>query len=103
MQQNGVFKDRFVAPNVGCYFGVSDRQSDLAGALAGAVCDEPNFKYMIPDEQARSRFLTAFFGISGRTGQLRGEVLGQDDKSAVVWIRCDGAFAFASVVQMTGR
>ena len=74
VQHNGIFKDRFVAPNVGCCFGVFDRQrSDLAGALARAVCDEPNFKYMIPNEQARVRFQTAFFGIVGGAGQLRGE------------------------------
>ena len=59
VQHNGIFKDRFVAPNVGYCFGGFDRQqSDLAGALARAVCDEPNFKYMIPNEQARVRFLT---------------------------------------------
>src|SRR5262245_17626212 len=72
VQHNGIFKDRFVAPNVGYCFGVFDRQqSDLAGALAHAVCDEPNFKYMIPNEQARVRFLTVFSGIAGRAGQLR--------------------------------
>src|SRR5438552_13045841 len=68
VQHNGIFKDRFVAANVG-YFGVFDRQqSDLADALVRAVCDEPNFKYMVPNEQARVRFLTAFFGIAGRAG-----------------------------------
>src|SRR5207253_4264642 len=105
MQHSGIFKDRFVAPNVGCCFGVFDRQrSDLAGALPRAVCDEPNFKYMIPNEQARVRFQTAFFGIVAGAGQLRGEVLtGQDGNSAAVWIRCDGAFALASVVRMAIR
>ena len=105
VQHNGIFKDRFVAPNVGYCFGGFDRQqSDLAGALARAVCDEPNFKYMIPNEQARVRFLTAFFGIAGRAGPLRGDVLtGQDGDSAAVWIRCDGAFALASVVRMAIR
>jgi len=59
---------------------------------------------MIPNERARVRFLTAFFGIAGRSGQLRGEVLtGQDGNSAAVWIRCDGAFALASVVRMAIR
>ncbi len=103
VQHNGIFKDRFVAPNVG-YFGVFDRQqSDLADALVRAVCDEPNFKYMVPNEQARVRFLTAFFGIAGRAGQLRGEVTGHDGNSAAVWIRCDGVFALASVVRMAIR
>ena len=104
VQHNGIFKDRFVAPNVGCCFGVFDRQqSDLADALVRAVCDEPNFKYMVPNEQARVRFLTAFFGIAGRAGQLRGEVTGHDGNSAAVWIRCDGVFALASVVRMAIR
>ena len=105
MQHDGIFKDKFVAPNVGCCFGVFDRQqSDLPGALARAVCDEPNFKYMIPNAQARVRFLTAFSGIAGRAGQLRGEFLtGQEGNSAAVWIRCDGAFALASVVRMAIR
>jgi hypothetical protein len=105
VQQNGIFKDRFVTPNVGCCFGVLDRQqSDLAGALARAVCDEPNFKYMIPDKRGRVRFLTVFFGFAGRAGQLRGEVLtGQDGNSAAVWMRCDGAFSLARVVRMAIR
>src|SRR5262249_12642057 len=94
-----------VAPNLGCCFGVFDRQqSELTGALARSVCDQPNFKYMIPNELVRVRFLTTFFEIAGRVGQLRGEVLtGQDGSSAAVWIRCDGAFELASVARMAIR
>jgi hypothetical protein len=58
---------------------------------------------MIPNERARVRFLTAFFGIAGRARQLRGEVLGQDANSAAVWLRNDGAFSLASVVRMPTR
>jgi len=76
----------------------------LASALARAVCDEPNFRYVIPNERSRVRFLTAFFEVAGHAGQLRSDVLtGQDGNSAAVWIRSDGTFALATVVRMAIR
>jgi GNAT superfamily N-acetyltransferase len=46
----------------------------LAGVLTRAFYEEPNFKYMIPDEQARLSHLPEFFRVAIRASQLCGEI-----------------------------
>jgi GNAT superfamily N-acetyltransferase len=64
------------------------RAEQLAGVLSRAFYNEPNFKYMIPDEQDRFRLLPRFFRIAIHAGLQYGEnYTTQNVDGGALWIR----------------
>src|SRR5262245_10089016 len=61
---------------------------ELANVLTRALYDEPQFRYLIPDEEARLRFLPNFFRSAIRASQENGEsYTTQEVGGGAVWVR----------------
>ena len=50
------------------------KAEELAAVLSEALCNEPHFRYVIPEDHTRLRFLRGFFGSAIRASQLNGEI-----------------------------
>jgi hypothetical protein len=72
----------------------------LATALSRALYDEPQFLYLIPDEQARLRLLPSFFRTAIRACHLNGEAYttrGVD--GGALWIGPESETRLAKIMQ----
>ena len=73
---------------------------ELATVLSGALCDEPQFEYVIPDKRTRLRFLRSFFGSTIQASQLSGEIHAtQGVDGGALWIGPTTGPAMARVIR----
>ena len=72
----------------------------LVTTLSGALHDEPNFLYMVPDERTRRIVLPSFFRSAIRAGERYGEIHMTENADAVaIWIRPEHNRPFRRLMQ----
>ena len=78
------------------------KAEELAVVLSEALCNEPHFRYVIPGDPARLRFLQEFFGSAIRASQLNGEIYttARVDGGAL-WIGPGRGLIIASMMTMS--
>jgi hypothetical protein len=60
----------------------------LVTTFSGALDEEPNFLYWVPDERTRRIVLASFFRSAIRAGELYGEIHTTENADAIaIWIR----------------
>ncbi|HYR87930.1 MAG TPA: hypothetical protein VE422_27870 [Terriglobia bacterium] len=74
----------------------------LASVLSGALENEPNFKYLLPDEQTRRAVLPWFFRSIGiRACHLYGEIYTTESvEGGALWISRGQTLAFEQMVRI---
>lgn len=67
---------------------LTDAQTEQLGqVMSHAFCDEPNFRYILPDDKVRLAALAWFFGFVVRLGLRFGEVYTTETvEGGAVWI-----------------
>jgi GNAT superfamily N-acetyltransferase len=73
---------------------------ELASVLSRVHYDEPQFRYMMPDERARLRLLPGLFHIAIRASQRYGEIYTtQSIDGGVLWIRPGSGLTLGSMTR----
>ena len=78
------------------------KTEELAVVLSEALCNELHFRYVIPDEPARLRFLRGYFGSAMRASQLNGEIYTTPRvDGGALWIGPGRGLTLASMMTMS--
>ena len=78
------------------------KAEELAAVLSEALCNEPHFRYVIPDEPTRLHFLGGYFGSAIRASQLNGEIYTTPRvDGGALWIGAGRGLPLASVMTMS--
>src|SRR5215831_12904358 len=96
MFSHGLCRDRFDKTPQLPLIRLDISQIELqATILSRAFYDEPQFKFLLPDEEMRRTLLPQLFRHVLRSGQLFGEIFTAEDiVDGAVWISRGDAFAF---------
>jgi len=78
------------------------KAEELAAVLSEALCNEPHFRYVIPDDHARLRFLRGYFGSAIRASRLNGEIYTTPPiDGGALWIGPGRGLTLASMMTMS--
>ena len=78
------------------------KAEELAAVLSEALCNEPHFRYVIPDDHARLRFLRGYFGSAIRASRLNGEIYTTPPiDGGALWIGPGRGLTLASIMTMS--
>ena len=80
----------------------ASKAEELAAVLSEALCNEPHFRYVIPDDPMRIHFLRGYFGSAIRASQLNGEIYATPRvDGGALWIGPGRGLTLASMMTMS--
>ena len=80
----------------------TSKAEELAVVLSGALCNEPHFRYVMPDDHTRLHFLREYFGSAIRASQWNGEIYTTTRiDGGALWIGPGSGLTIASMMTMS--